>query len=241
MLNVQGGGFYPAYVPLRSDHILFAGLWTDNFARNVDTTAATRVEVAEIVGRWAHTIERHALENPVPTRANRYPLSEKYISMVVEAQAIPATIKKKPIIALFGKDVIIEDLQGENMFLSGDSRAGRWTLDTSLVCISSSMILKSLDKPFSRGTIPIYRFISVEREEGHGGHSGFGAIVFRSNYFARSEPEFAEQRGQVEPSGVKTVWTSMSTFRTSKWKRVANRAATHGKFNDAKLPQDRPI
>jgi hypothetical protein len=133
VLNQQGGGHYPSYIPRAADHELFASIGTKFF----DTygKAIGRADKIEIVGarrfvdEWGDTIMQYAQENPVETLSGSYPLTDGYVENVLKKQALPGLVHGASLMALVGKDVTIQDLVGENTFLSGASRAGRLTVD----------------------------------------------------------------------------------------------------------------
>ena len=132
LLNQQGGGYYPAYTPRASDHQLFASLRTrffDDFARMVDTDVSQIYETRHLIKEWVGKVEEYAANNPIETRTTIFPLTKSYLENVIQKQAMPATIKGSTLIALFGKDVTLEDFKAENTFLSGSSRAGKLTVD----------------------------------------------------------------------------------------------------------------
>jgi hypothetical protein len=95
----------------------------------VETDEMTRYEMRHKVSEWVGKVETYALEHPVETRTNVYPLTESYVKDVIKTQAMPATIKGMSLLVLFGKDITLEDFVGENTFLSGNSRAGKMTID----------------------------------------------------------------------------------------------------------------
>jgi hypothetical protein len=133
VLNQQGGGHYPSYIPRAADHELFASIGTKFF----DTygKAIGRADQIEIVGarrfvdEWGDNVMKYAQENPIETLSNSYPITEEYLESVIKKQAIPGLAHGASLMALVGKDVTIQDLIGENTFLSGASRAGRLTVD----------------------------------------------------------------------------------------------------------------
>lgn len=132
LLNQQGGGFYPAYTPRSSDHQIYMKLQPSFFrqyATKVDTHLASRIQMRANIGVWIQKLSEYALQHPIETLSNKFPLTESYLSQVVSRQAIPALIKGRALLTLVGKDVTIEDIQGENTFLSGSSRAGKITVD----------------------------------------------------------------------------------------------------------------
>jgi len=119
-------------VPKQSDHRLFTSFNTnffDTFARMVETDEMTRYEMRHKVSEWVGNVETYALEHPVETSTNVYPLTESYVKDVIKTQAMTATIKDMSLVVLFGKDVTLEDFIGENTFFSGTSRAGKMTID----------------------------------------------------------------------------------------------------------------
>jgi len=95
----------------------------------VETDEMTRYEMRHKVSEWVGNVETYALEHPVETSTNVYPLTESYVKDVIKTQAMTATIKDMSLVVLFGKDVTLEDFIGENTFFSGTSRAGKMTID----------------------------------------------------------------------------------------------------------------
>ena len=190
LLNQQSGGFYPAYTPKDSDQRLFTDLKTkffDLFAKNVDSRVKEFViyyEMKTQLDEWADTLFQYALDNPVATLTNRYPLTESNLQSVIKSQAFAAPIKGKALLVLFGKDVTIEDFTAEETFLSGNSRAGKLTLD----------ILSRLHQyehgfgdrqlaPILEGQFP---FIDLYPWIGHDNTEA--AIELARDYFARMAP-----------------------------------------------------
>jgi len=132
LLNQQPGGYYGAYTPLASDHTLFAKLGTnyfETFARNVDTDMVQQHGIRVQVTNWANSLREYAIANPVETLSDRFELTETYVDSVIKSQALPALVRGRAVLAMFGKDVTIEDLRGGNPFLSGPSRAGHLTME----------------------------------------------------------------------------------------------------------------
>ena len=158
LLNQQGGGFYPAYLPREADNQLYSklnGRFFQKFAKQVDKSIAARIDMRYQVVRWTTKLDSYALEHPIETLTNRFPLSESYLTDVIQAQAIPALIKGKALLALVGKDITIEDLQGEKTFLSGSSRAGKLTIDLlSRLYQWEFGFGEQLLRPFLKGQFP---------------------------------------------------------------------------------------
>jgi hypothetical protein len=200
-LNQQGGGFYPAYVPKQSDHRLFGSFNTsffDTFARMVETDEMTRYEMCHKVSEWVGKVETYALEHPVETCTYYHPLTESYLNNVIKTQAMPATIKGMSLLVLFGKDVTLEDFLGENTFLSGNSRAGKMTIDTLAgVHQFEHNFAQALSSPFVDGQFP---FVDLYPWMGHLGTEG--AVDLVREYFAVTRPRIMVTFSQTVSSWV---------------------------------------
>jgi hypothetical protein len=130
LLNQQSGGFYTAYTPMQTDHLLFVKQRTqyfDTFARAVDTDIVRKIRVRNQIMQWTDNLMNYAKKNPMVTASNNFPFTSSYVDDVVKRQAFPALIKGRVLVALFGEDVTIEDYSGEQTFLHGPSRAGTLT------------------------------------------------------------------------------------------------------------------
>ena len=200
-LNQQGGGYYPSYTPKESDHRLFAKLNTkffDTFARMVDTDPLDRYEVRHNVTEWVRKVERFALQNPIETRTHVFPLTETYLEDVVKRQAMPATIKGKPLLVVLGKDITLEDFKGENTFLSGNSRSGKLTSDMlARVHQFENQFGQPHLQPFVEGQFPfidVYPFIGQLATE--------GCVELAREYFADTMPRIVVTLSQKVSSWV---------------------------------------
>lgn len=133
LLNQQSGGYYPSYLPRESDHALFAKLgchFFDTYGKMVDTRDEIgKIGIQQFVNQWGDELMLYAQEHPIETLTNRFPITEEHLENVIKRQAVANLVGGSSLIALVGKDVTIEDLVGENTFLSGSSRAGKLTLE----------------------------------------------------------------------------------------------------------------
>jgi hypothetical protein len=127
-------------------------------------------------------------------------MTMEYCESVVKEQAHPrrALFEGKPLMVLFGKDVTLEDFQGEKTFLSGASRAGSLTVE----------LLSRLHQfeygfgepqvlPFMAGQFP---FVDLFNYIGHGDPAA--QIELARAYFEAMEPRIV-----VTFSRLVSAWT----------------------------------
>jgi hypothetical protein len=131
LLNQQTGGFYVAYHPMASDHILAANLrckFFDMFAKRVDVQSVAGKKIQVEVGKWAQRVREYGIDHPVETLTNIFPMTDNDFESVLLRQALPGIIGGRCLLACFGKDITIEDYKKEVTFFSGNSRAANVTI-----------------------------------------------------------------------------------------------------------------
>lgn len=165
LLNRQSGGYYSQYLPCDADHVLFNTLSTnffDSFAASVDTD---RSQMRSTVHSWAARVRDYAMNHPDETLTHRFPITDNYFQAVLRRQAEVAPIRNKALIVLIGKDVTIEDINGTSPFLSGESRAGKLTMQIIRILHAWEHNLTTpLLLPFIEGQFP---FIDLFPYIGH--------------------------------------------------------------------------
>ena len=208
LLNQQGGGHYPSYIPRASDHTLFASIGTkffDTYGKMLENADSIEsVGARRFVSEWGDALMTYAEENPIETLTNRFPIMDEYLESVIKKQAGPGLIRGAALLALVGKDVAIEDLTGEITFLSESSRAGRVTVDMlALVHQYENGFGQPCLRPFFEGQFP---FVDVLPWIGNR-NVEFG-IEFVRQYIEGTRPRIV-----VTFSRSVSTWTASSFFR----------------------------
>jgi len=205
LLNQQGSGLSPSYIPRAFDRELFVSIGTKYFntygkmignADQIETVGTRR-----FVSKWGNALVKYAQENPIETLTNRFPITDEYLESVIQKQAIPGLVRGASLIALVGKDVALEDLTGHNTFLSGSSHPGRLTVDMlARVHQYENRFGQPMTRPFFEGQFP---FVDVFPWIGH--RNVEVAIEFVRQYLEGTRPRIV-----VTFSKLVSTWTASS-------------------------------